>query len=272
MILRIAIALIVSTMALAQGPETEDPFDAANILFWGHYNESQGATTFYDSSGNARNGSCPGTPTGCSACPTRGKGSSFFPYYSYSGTNQCINYGDQNSMENITAFSATGWIRSTTTGQTGKGLISKCDDTAGSWCFYVTGGNLIWWMNNAGGTSISITVSQATAFNGDWRHIVGTYDGTNARFWMDGTLVGTAALTTNINNNTDRFTVGAWDSANNTSWAGDITEVVIYNKTLTREAIQQMYFTTAMRHGLASRLRTSPFLWARWSSGLPVTP
>lgn len=66
------------------------------------------------------------------------------------------------------------------------------DDT-GSWGLYILSGNVNLRLRK-GGSNTNIT----TTFPGDglWHHYAGTYDGTNSRLYLDGTLVATSGTVT----------------------------------------------------------------------------
>lgn len=66
------------------------------------------------------------------------------------------------------------------------------DDT-GSWGLYILSGNVNLRLRK-GGSNTNIT----TPFPGDglWHHYAGTYDGTNSRLYLDGTLVATSGTVT----------------------------------------------------------------------------
>jgi hypothetical protein len=75
------------------------------------------------------------------------------------------------------------------------------DDT-GSWGLYILGGNVNLRVRK-GGSNTNITV--AFPADGLWHHYAGTYDGTNSRLYLDGTLVATSGTVTAPLDTADRI-------------------------------------------------------------------
>ena len=82
-----------------------------------------------------------------------------------------------------------------------------------------------------------------------WYHIVGTYDGSNFRLYINGVNQVTTA---------NGFTPGAntagirlmkrWDSG--AYWGGQLSTVKIYNRALSSQEVLQNYNATKRRYGL----------------------
>ncbi len=93
--------------------------------------------------------------------------------------------------------------------------------------------------NAAYAISLPNTNSALGAYAADtWTHMVGTYDGTNIKIYINGVLKGTTIHAGNIAGlDTDLF-VGRFDTD---YWKGSIDEFFIYNKVLTQEEVTQLY-------------------------------
>ena len=63
-------------------------------------------------------------------------------------------------------------------------------------------------------------------------HVVGTYDGTTQRLYVNGTQVASAALTGAITANTTSVYIGSWNGTSE-FFQGTIDEVAIYGAALT---------------------------------------
>ena len=71
---------------------------------------------------------------------------------------------------------------------------------------------------------------------GVYHHIVGTYDGTTQRLYVDGALAGTGPAVQSIPGKANiPFTIGADGSGNNQPFIGDIDEVAVYDYPLSAE-------------------------------------
>lgn len=96
-------------------------------------------------------------------------------------------------------------------------------------------GQLLWTIANSGGTFVSITSSSISV--GSFHHVVGTYDGSVSRFYLDGAIVSNT--TTTINPGTDQVQIGS--SPFNDYCACTIDEVAIYNRALSQAEVLEHY-------------------------------
>ena len=107
--------------------------------------------------------------------------------------------------------------------------------------------------NAASDTSLSITSSLEMRFEyagdssavsssteGDWVHIVGTYDETNATFYIDGSQADQDARTATDITNALVKQIGR-DSTSNRFYNDQIAQPRIYNRALTAEEVQRNY-------------------------------
>jgi len=87
-----------------------------------------------------------------------------------------------------------------------------------------------------------------TAFSGVvpsqnvWINVIGTYDGSNVKIYIDGVLKGTASATGNINtNNTILFLGDSGLGGFSHVFNGEIDEVSIYSRGLTQSEVTSIY-------------------------------
>jgi hypothetical protein len=101
---------------------------------------------------------------------------------------------------------------------------------------FLYGGSLYGRITVNNGTTYT-DISTAASFN-TWQHCFLTYDGTNARFYKDDTLIGTNAISGTINNiSPNRFLIGCQynaQGATNTAefYTGYISKVRLYSRVL----------------------------------------
>jgi len=104
-------------------------------------------------------------------------------------------------------------------------------------------------VNNSWYTSGTNLVSSPMSVYDKWRHIVGTYDGSNLRLYIDGILHVTGA---NISGNiaTVGMNLGLMKSfvAGLTSGKGSIGQIQFYNRALSATEILQNYNSTKQRY------------------------
>jgi hypothetical protein len=80
----------------------------------------------------------------------------------------------------------------------------------------------------------------------NWHHIVGTFDGTTAKLYVDGNLTGSAPLTGIVQPNGGSELVVGSDQATGGGnwgppWEGQIDELTIWSVALTAAEVQAMY-------------------------------
>ncbi len=71
----------------------------------------------------------------------------------------------------------------------------------------------------------------AVAVGGTY-HVVGTYDGTTQRLYINGSLAASAALTGAISSNSNALYIGSWNGSSE-FFRGTIDEVAVYSTALT---------------------------------------
>lgn len=100
----------------------------------------------------------------------------------------------------------------------------------------VSSGNK-WRVSTKSGSDLDATSPLPQA--GEWTYIVGTCDGSNLRLYVNGKLAAGPLTVTNAPN-TASARIGT--SVDNLYFNGMIDEARIYNRALTAEEIQQLYY------------------------------
>ncbi len=180
------------------------------------------------------------------------------PYANFDASDDSfIDMGKATDLNNIDILDAsdkitiTMWVRWGDKTKTGVGnwanLFTAADSTG-------SGDNGVWWIqhnqnnNNfefALHTSSRSYMTTTTSPNdGVWYHLACTYDGSNMRVYINGTLEATKDKTGNIRTfpATTRLNMGRWPNAsnNNRKFDGDIDEVSLWNKALNITEISDM--------------------------------
>ena len=101
---------------------------------------------------------------------------------------------------------------------------------------YIGASNLIT-IDTNGGTS---AVSNSTPSTGAWHHVVGTWDGTTLKLYVDGTLQTTTATPGSANLSYGSLTLGS-QAGSAYYFAGSLDEVAIYSTALTGTRITAHY-------------------------------
>lgn len=100
-------------------------------------------------------------------------------------------------------------------------------------------GKLYFHSKNPGGPEIAVSSS---AIDEQWHHVVVTFDTSNAKFYIDGSLDSTTDGDYSVPDDPDpdATTIGAWLEASKASYfSGTIDEVRIYSQILTEDEVEQ---------------------------------
>lgn len=104
-----------------------------------------------------------------------------------------------------------------------------------------------WYLNSADGTSNTLTTAY-TSTNTSWSHYVMTFDGTSAKLYRNGTLLGTAPTYKSYSNggyNSNQFVIGNSNYSSPYLWGnatGRFTNFAVWNnKVLTAAEMTTLY-------------------------------
>jgi hypothetical protein len=113
-------------------------------------------------------------------------------------------------------------------------LYNTAADTGSG--FLNVGGTLRLRIRTAAGSNVETTTSPPAADN-SWHHYAATYDGTNGRFYLDGTLIGTTGTASSP------ATINRIDIAEHTVAAFAMDDVRIYDEALDQATIATLMDT-----------------------------
>jgi hypothetical protein len=154
----------------------------------------------------------------------------------FNGTNQYVGVPYVAAL-NPSVFTVEAWANVTGGAGTYRAVVgSRSSQVSGytvyasasdTWQFFL--GNGSGWQAVDGGPIVS-----------GWHHVVGTYDGTTERLYVDGVLAGSKAASL-IPNSSQTFTIGMNDGGWSYPFVGNIDEVAVYNAALSASTIQNHY-------------------------------
>ncbi len=174
-------------------PTTEKSLADGLVGLW-HLNESSGATTFADSSGNGNNGTC-------SNCPSQATGLWETNAFDFSGTSEEIILGTNPNILPTNAISYSVWVKPDNI-STNKGIMVSDTDYDGGFNLFIitTGGGTYRVYSNIGGLKI---VAGNKAQIGNWTHLVATFNGSEIRLYENGLLTGSISASGSITGSTE---------------------------------------------------------------------
>jgi glucose/arabinose dehydrogenase len=208
------------------------------------FNEGSGATVV-DSSGNGNHGTISGA--------TRNSSGQYGAALDFDGTNDLVSVPDSSSLDLTSGMTVEAWVRPlTTSGWRTVVLKERPGDTV--YALYSSNND-----NGRPNSRIRVNGSNASV-NGTsrlttsvWTHLAATFDGSNLRLYVNGSLVGTRTAAGTILTSANPLRIGG-SSALGRWFRGRIDEVRVYNRALSVTEIQSDRTTPLSQTAAARRL------------------
>jgi hypothetical protein len=156
---------------------------------------------------------------------------------SFDGSNDSVGVADSTSLGLTTGITLEAWIKPGLLPATGQfsSVITKPE----SYSLQFNGPRLEFTvMQN--GTRQRLQAASGAIVSGQTYHVVGTYDGTTQRLYINGTQVTSRAQTGAATVTPRALTIGSWDSGSE-RFTGVIDDVAVYNKALSAGAAAAHY-------------------------------
>jgi hypothetical protein len=177
------------------------------------------------------------------------------PYSSYSmyfdGTGDEVDFSSSTFGTGLSNFSVSAWAKFD--GSSVYECIASVDGVGGRvWQLFQWSSNrgLAFQLFNNSGTGAVTPVNSFINASNTWYHVVGTYDGSNIRLYVNGNLEATVAQTGTVRASTaENLKIGS--NGYNEDLEGNISNVSLYNKALTQAEIIRLY-----NGGVPSKLST----------------
>jgi hypothetical protein len=158
----------------------------------------------------------------------------------FNGTSQYVNVPYSASL-NPTTFTEEAWADVTGGSGTYRGIVGNSSlvgstthgfnmyaDSTNHWRFYVGTGTTTW------------SYVEGPAVTSGWNYLVGTYDGTTMRFYLNGALVASEA-TAYSPTPSQAFTLAAVNAGTANRFVGDLDEIALYSTALSAATISAHY-------------------------------
>ena len=105
-----------------------------------------------------------------------------------------------------------------------------------------------YYVRNSGSSSFYVTPEQTPLTSGNWYHIVGTFDRTNLKLYINNVLNNTTASTTGtlLANTAGYRIMTTWNTTNNPAgfWGGNLAILRLYSRALTADEVATNYNST----------------------------
>lgn len=212
------------------------------------FDECQGAVV-YDSSGFGNNGTitagaAPNTSVGtCSSGTTTemwddGTNGKYSSSLGFDGTNDVVTVSNSSVLPSST-MSISAWVKRSTTGNWDR-LVEHEWDTVqeGSWGLFIDSGNDAQFVMKSSGGTQRLAQFTTDLTSDTWYHLVGTYDGSTGRVYINGVEGEQTFSTSNIAIDTSgNIVIGGLTDL----LEGNLDDVRIYNYALSPIQIKLLY-------------------------------
>lgn len=192
------------------------------------FDENAG-TAVWDASANTNNATTTGTPTW-----TTGKVSNAI---TLNGSSQAIIGPD---VDISTAITVAIWVNPATSSQNAKVVSKHSSGTNAQALLQLINGAPTFGVTTSGSGNLTNSTSTALSTS-TWHHVVGTYDGTNVKLYINGSLVDTDPATGTIATNAFAWTIGKEATASSAYFNGSVDEFKVLNRALSVEEIKAEY-------------------------------
>ena len=155
---------------------------------------------------------------------------------SLNGSSQYVTGADVDVSGTVTVGA---WVYPTSTQSST--IVSKNSTTSDSQTNLTLASSVPTIQMTIGGSSTTATDTGNALPNNTWSYVVATYDGSNLRLYVDGTVVDTTPATGVISTNNLLWTIGRFADSGSSYFAGAIDEVKMYSRALSANEIKAEY-------------------------------
>ncbi|MBU2562336.1 MAG: hypothetical protein KKF68_01620 [Nanoarchaeota archaeon] len=199
----------------------------------------ENSTYFADVSKNANNGSCTGS------CPDFNSSCKYGGCYDFSSDYIDI-VGNEQIYDLTENYSISLWFYMDAYNDLYDGIISKTDSSNNGWLLYFvsTTDKLTFLTSGAAYFSVGPV---ASTYVGKWTHVLISADSTTAYIYLNGSYYGSGGLGKTTNNL--NLTIGRlrpYAAAN--YFSGKIDDIIIWNRSLSLNEAQQVYFSNLHKY------------------------
>jgi N-acetylneuraminic acid mutarotase len=161
---------------------------------------------------------------------------------SFNGSSDFVTVPTSPSLNPTSQITVEAWIKPNAIDASYDGILGTWDDVSGNnrtYLLWINNGKVEFYVSHTGSDYPSVA-SVTTLQPGTWYHLAGTFDGTDLKLYINGSLEATTNSPGTINTNSSPFTIGRTDglSRTNNYFNGIIGQVSVWNIARTQSAIQ----------------------------------
>jgi hypothetical protein len=211
-----------------QSPRVFGTAELAGLIGWWKFDESEGSAAA-DSSGNGNDGSLQGNPV------WRPNGGKLAGALEFDGDGDYVKIGNESSFDITGQITISAWVNINSVPAEWTAIVSKGDS---AWRLSTEFAQNGFHFGVSGNTYLN---GQARVSSNQWHHVVGVYDGSQMRTYIDGKLDVAKAWDQGIASNDYPVYIGGNAEQTGRFWHGLIDDVRIYNYALKEADIIALY-------------------------------
>jgi hypothetical protein len=211
----------------------QDPSNSTGLVGRWSFNEGSGVIA-HDTSGNGNDGTLYNSPNVSWA-------SGKFGYaLNFNGGDGYVSIPNSNSLMPTSSVTVEAWVKRVGIDPSGNAAIFEKRPPSNDAGYFLDGVDARFYIYADGSWANTERVG-ATPADGIWHFIVGTYDGSQIKVYVDGVLKDTVSKSGNITSTTAEAMIGRSLAAPNNPFIGTIDEVRVYDRALSSEEIMTDY-------------------------------
>jgi hypothetical protein len=168
----------------------------------------------------------------------------------FNGAGTYINITNPGSVFDQRNLTISAWINPTHQGDSYQRIVDRVYN--GQFAFYIRGGGSDKYLGGSlktSGTSFDSSIATCIYNVNTWQHVVMSYNGTGASFYINGAYCGSGVATGSLSSSTSNIVIGQSVGATG-NFNGSIDDVQIYNRSLTSQEVLGIYNATALYYNL----------------------
>src|SRR3989344_3782491 len=160
-------------------------------------------------------------------------------YWHLDNNSHVIQVADSSSLNITTALTISGWIYRNRGGQAGD-VILEHQQANGFYALFFEGNQIRFRLAFANSTTVTVSPTKLVT-KGQWHHVVGTWNGTRAKVYLDGVNLGSEQnFFGSLAGKSGIVQIGRITSGSPRT-NGSLDEIMIFNRSLTDNEVQELY-------------------------------
>jgi hypothetical protein len=156
----------------------------------------------------------------------------------FDGDNDKVDVSEKENFR-LSRFSISAWVQ--TGVDDGSGIFFRGDSDQYEYLLYNTGGDSSIRVYVTDSTGSSYYAKSSPTTDGNWHHLVGTWDGSNLRIFRNGNLEDTTTVgAISVYDSQGNVNIGYYSTGDN-YFQGNVDDLRVYNRALSTPEVKALY-------------------------------